>query len=113
MVLPARQARDDKPTKVPIEPEMDEYVSATWRDFETVRDHATAAECGLGFVFTADGSFVGVDLDDCRDPATGTLDEAATNIIARLDSYTEVSPSGTGVHVLLKGELPDGRNRHD
>lgn len=82
MVLPARQARDDKSTKVPIEPEMDEYVSVTWRDFEPNRDHATAVKCGLGFVFTADGSFVGVDLDDCRDSAAGTVDEPATDLIA-------------------------------
>ena len=35
----------------------------------------------------------------------------AQDIIERLDSYTEISPSGTGFHVLIEGELPDGRNR--
>jgi primase-polymerase (primpol)-like protein len=52
-----------------------------------------------------------VDLDDCRDPETGTGANWATAIIDQLDSYTEVSPSGTGYHVLIDGELPDGRNR--
>ncbi len=52
-----------------------------------------------------------VDLDDCRDPETEEADEAARDIIERLDSYTEVSPSGTGYHVLIKGDLPDGWNR--
>jgi len=61
--------------------------------------------------FTDDDPIVGVDLDDCRDPETGDVDDAAQDIIARLDSYTEVSPSGTGYHVLITGELPDGRNR--
>ncbi|WP_238994039.1 phage NrS-1 polymerase family protein, partial [Halobellus captivus] len=36
---------------------------------------------------------------------------AALDIIERLDSYTEVSPSGTGYHVLITGALPEGRNR--
>lgn len=75
------------------------------------REHTLANDCGLGFVFTADDAFVGVDLDGCRDPETGTLDEPAQSIVDRLDSYTEVSPSGTGVHVLVLGALPEGRNR--
>jgi len=62
-------------------------------------------------VFADDDPIVGVDLDDCRDPETGDVDDAALDIIGRLDSYTEVSPSGTGYHVLITGELPDGRNR--
>jgi putative DNA primase/helicase len=28
-----------------------------------------------------------------------------------LDSYTEISPSGCGVHILVRGELPPGRRR--
>ena len=44
----------------------------------------------------------GVDLDTCRDPATGRLDPWAADIVARLDSYAEVSPSGTGVKVFLR-----------
>nr|WP_233265125.1 hypothetical protein [Halomarina oriensis] len=55
---------------------------------------------------------VGVDLDDCRDSDTGELSENARAIVEQLDSYTEVSPSGTGVHVIVHGALPEGRNRH-
>ncbi|ELZ68779.1 hypothetical protein C457_10976 [Haloferax prahovense DSM 18310] len=66
---------------------------------------------GIGFVFTQDDPIVGVDLDDCRDPETGDVDEDAQDIIERLDSYTEISPSGTGYHVLINGDLPEGRNR--
>lgn len=50
-------------------------------------------------------------MDDCRDPESGAVDDVAADIIERLDSYTEVSPSGTGFHVLIEGDLPDGRNR--
>ncbi|ADD07718.1 uncharacterized protein Nmag_4210 (plasmid) [Natrialba magadii ATCC 43099] len=73
---------------------------------------ATGAADGIGFVFTATVPLVGVDVDDCRDPEAGEPLESALSIIEQLDSFTEVSPSGTGYHVLLEGDLPDGRNRH-
>jgi primase-polymerase (primpol)-like protein len=110
------EQRDGKATKVPVEPGDGGFASATnpdtWRSFEAAREHAAATDCGVGFVFTAIDRFVGVDLDDCRDPDSGTLDDPASEIVAQLDSYTEVSPSGTGVHVLAVGTLPEGRSRH-
>lgn len=66
---------------------------------------------GLGFVFTADDPYVGVDLDKCRDATTGEVEPWAQRIVDELDSYTESSPSGTGVHVIVKGELTDKGNR--
>ncbi|APT57793.1 hypothetical protein RGI145_12395 [Roseomonas gilardii] len=39
----------------------------------------------------------GVDLDCCRDKETGRIEEWAWEVIRRFNSYTEVSPSGTGV----------------
>ncbi|HKH39169.1 MAG TPA: hypothetical protein VKA82_18605, partial [Rubrobacter sp.] len=53
----------------------------------------------------------GVDLDKCLDPETGKLDGWAREVIEELDSYTEISPSGKGVHVLVRATLPEGRNR--
>jgi putative DNA primase/helicase len=66
---------------------------------------------GVGFVFTEDDPFAGVDLDECRDPETGEIEPWARKIIAALDSYTEVSPSGTGLHVFIKATLPGRNNR--
>ncbi|MDL0121789.1 hypothetical protein [Halobacterium salinarum] len=108
--------RDGKPTKIPVTPGAGGFASSTesdtWSDVETALEYTETEHAdGIGFVFTDDDPIVGVDLDDCRDPETGDIDDAARDIIDRLDSYTEVSPSGTGYHVLLKGELPDGRNR--
>jgi primase-polymerase (primpol)-like protein len=108
--------RDGKPTKIPVTPGAGGFASSTesetWTSFETALEYTETAHAdGVGFVFTDDDPIVGVDLDDCRDPETGDVDDAALDIIARLDSYTEVSPSGTGYHVLITGELPDGRNR--
>jgi putative DNA primase/helicase len=111
-----REERDGKATKVPVEPATGGYASTTdpdtWTDLETARDTVGTTDAdGVGFVFTDDDPLVGVDLDNCRDPDSGTIDEWALDVVTRLDSYTEVSPSGTGVHVIVKGELPDGRSR--
>lgn len=110
------QERNGKPTKVPVNPHTGSFGSATdpdsWASFEEARAYAIdGAADGLGFVFTDDDPIVGVDLDDCRVPATGTLTGVAPDVVKRLVSYTEVSPSGTGIHVLVEGMLPGNRNR--
>lgn len=110
------QDRDGKTTKVPINPTSGSYASATdpstWADFQTARAYVkTGDAAGLGFVFTDDDPFVGIDLDDCRVPETETTLDWAENIVETLGSYTEVSPSGTGYHIILEGELPGDRNR--
>jgi len=110
------QERDGKSTKVPVTPDTGEFASATdpetWTSFEKALEYTETPHAdGVGFVFTDDDPLVGVDLDDCREPDSGDIDDIAQDIIARLDSYTEVSPSGTGYHVLIEGDLPEGRNR--
>jgi primase-polymerase (primpol)-like protein len=110
------EERDGKPTKIPVTPGAGGFASSTesetWASFEAALEYTETEHAdGVGFVFTDDDPIVGVDLDDCRDPETGDVDDAALDIIKRLDSYTEVSPSGTGYHVLIRGELPEGRNR--
>jgi putative DNA primase/helicase len=47
-----------------------------------------------------------VDLDDCRNPDTGEIAPWGKEIITALGSYSEVSPSQTGVKIFLKGKLP-------
>ena len=78
--------------------------SSTWGTFERVADFRGAD--GIGFVFTEDDPYVGIDLDDCRDPDTGELTDLANSIVEQLDSYTEISPSGTGIHIIVRGVLP-------
>jgi hypothetical protein len=110
------EERDGKPTKVPYNPLTCKKADST--DSETWADHSTAVKVcnehgydGIGFVFTENDDLAGVDLDGCLDPETGEIVGWAREIIEELDSYTEISPSGTGVHILVKGELPSGRNR--
>lgn len=108
--------RDGTPTKIPINPATGTYASVTdpetWADYETAHDYATHEDVdGLGFVFTTDDPYTGIDLDDARDPDTETIDEWVLDVILRLDSYTELSPSGTGYHILVEGSVPAGGNR--
>ena len=66
---------------------------------------------GIGFMFHPDDPYAGVDLDGCRDPETGEVEGWARKVVEALDSYTEISPSGTGLKVFVRGELPSGRRR--
>src|SRR5207244_2269479 len=70
---------------------------------------AAGKAAGPGIVL-GDG-LVGVDLDHCRDPETGAIEPWALAIVKELASYTEASPSRTGVHVLAHGTLPPGGRR--
>ncbi|MFP9193305.1 hypothetical protein ACLI4Q_16875 [Natrialbaceae archaeon A-CW1-1] len=110
------EKRNGDTTKIPVDPKTGDFASSTddrtWADLETALEYAASARAdGIGFVFTSTDPIVGIDLDKCRDPETGRPDKEAKRIVHHLDSYTEVSPSGTGYHVLVQGELPHGRNR--
>jgi putative DNA primase/helicase len=69
----------------------------------------------VGFVLTPELDIVGVDLDDVRDPKTGELSAQACAVVDDFDTYTEISPSGTGLRLFAfapKGTLPqDGRKK--
>lgn len=109
--------RNGKRTKVPIDPNTGGDGRAndptTWSDYDTAREYNQQNDDsdGIGFVFHEDDEIVGIDLDDMRDPGTGDITETASDIINKLDSFTEISPSGTGFHILVKGEKPSGRSR--
>lgn len=110
--------RNGKPQKIPTDPKTNEPGKVndpdTWGRFRTAVESWKNTDVeGLGFVFTDDDTLAGVDLDDVRDPDTGKIETKARDIINSLDSYTEISPSGTGVHVLVKGFKPPGRTRND
>lgn len=60
---------------------------------------------GIGFEFHPDGPYFGVDLDDCRITETGEILPNALAIIRRFNTYTEISPSGTGVKLIARGRF--------
>src|SRR5215211_4151778 len=110
------EERDGKPTKVPYSPatgkRADSTLPDTWSGYqEAVRTCKEKGYGGIGFVFTPEDDLCGVDLDKCLDPDTGEIEGWAQAIIEELDSYTEISPSGNGVHILVRATLPEGRNR--
>ena len=110
------EERDGKLTKVPYSPLTGEKASTTnpetWVGYslavEAYREHGYG---GIGVAFSEDDPFCGVDLDGCLNPEAGEIEGWAREIIEELDSYTEISPSGKGVHVLVRATLPEGRNR--
>ena len=60
-----------------------------------------------GYLLTKGSRICVIDLDGCRNPETGEIADWAWKIIEALGSYTEVSPSGTGVHIIVYGEKPE------
>jgi len=110
------EEREGKLTKVPICPHTGELAAVnrpvTWGTYkEAVRAAKENRHNGVGFVFTAEDPYAGIDIDECRDPETGEIEAWAQEIIEELNSYTEISPSGIGVHILVGAQLPPGRNR--
>ena len=102
------EERDSKPTKVPYQAS-GEMAQANNR--RTFGSFATASKFyidgdynGIGFVFTRQDNYIGVDIDNCV--VDGKPNAFATEIIDTLDSYTEFSPSGKGIHIIIKGSLP-------
>lgn len=78
---------------------------ATWGTFEDACSAAnTGSFSGIGFVFTESDPFVGVDFDHCI--TDGQLNPWVKQQLGKLESYTELSPSGTGLHVICRGKLP-------
>lgn len=68
---------------------------------------------GVGYIMTAQQDVIGVDLDHCRDADTGEVAPWALELAAKLDSYTEVSPSGTGLHIIVAGHVPEDWANHE
>lgn len=83
---------------------------ATWTDYHTaVAGWTIDGTQGVGFALTKELGIIGFDLDGCRNPVTGEITEWAKRIIDLLTSYTEITPSGTGVRVFVVGKKPDGK----
>ena len=110
----ARPNHDGSPpkkawTKVPINAWGGEYASVTrphtWSDFSNCYcrwENNMNTLSGIGFVLATKG-IVGIDLDNCRDKATGQIQVWASDIINKVNSYSEVSPSGTGIRIFCLG----------
>lgn len=102
------RAGGGKPTKLPKNPHTGSNAastnSATWSGFlQAVRAQKKYDMHGLGWVFTKEAGIVGIDLDDCVNE--GQVEPWAMQIVLSLNSYTEVSPSGHGLHIFMRGQI--------
>jgi len=105
------KAVGEKPDKVPYSTRTGHKASttdlSTWATFEEAcQALETGQYSGLGFVFCSGDPYAGVDIDECVDPQTGEIRLWALEIIQYLDSYTELSPSAKGLHIIVKGKVP-------
>ena len=110
------EERDGKTTKVLYNPRDPQRRASstdpgTWSDYQKAEAAATLpGVSGIGFVFNGDG-LIGVDFDHVRDPGTGVIEPAALEEIRSRNSYDEIPPSGSGVHVIVRGKIPGDKRR--
>lgn len=108
--------RNGKRTKIPFNAATGEFAKSndksTWSSYET----AVNAEGvdGIGFFF--EPPYLGVDIDDIDDDLHrfkqgDKLDNIVSEFNEAFKSYTEVSPSGNGLHIIVKGKIPGNRRR--
>jgi hypothetical protein len=86
---------------------------STWFSFKHLKDllnntFTPKAISGFGFALTKNDPFFVVDLDDCRNPGTGEIEEWAEELIEEFGSLTEISFSGKGIHIFAKGVIDEG-----
>ncbi|MDA1680327.1 MULTISPECIES: phage/plasmid primase, P4 family [Bacillus cereus group] len=107
-VLWRKEERNGKPTKIPYQAngEMAQANNRrTWSTLATaVKFYLEGDYDGIGFVFSRQDNYIGIDIDKCV--VAGKTNTFATEIIDTVDSYTEFSPSGKGIHIIIKGNLP-------
>jgi len=97
------------PPKLPIDPKTENPakagISQSWGMFSQAVACMDEGKCnGIGFEFNSN-DIVGIDLDHCFQE-NGTLRPEAADIVNQFGSYTEISQSGTGLHIICKGKLP-------
>jgi putative DNA primase/helicase len=103
----------DKPDKVPYSARTGRKASSTdlmtWSTFEEAMEAYQDGDYdGMGFVFSSGDPYTGIDLDDCVDKS-GEIAPWALEIIHHFDSYTELSVTGTGLHIIVRGDVPNRR----
>lgn len=103
-----------KPTKIPYQINGSKAIStnpATWTSYDKAIDTFNDGQYnGIGYVLTSNDEYIGIDLDDC---ITGDkANPEALTIVKALNSYTEYSQSGTGLHIIIKGKKPGSRSKN-
>lgn len=105
----------DEPSKVPFQVDGKPAAAndpSTWSTFDEANvAFQRGGYEGIGFEFAKDGGYCGIDLDGCRNPESGVVAGWAREIISKMATYSEVSPSGTGVKIFCRGKSPFEKGR--
>src|SRR5215208_5154678 len=100
-----------KRTKVPYDLKIGKAAASddptTWAPYSKTEGHLN-----IGFMFGDRDAFSGIDVDGCVDPETGKITKLARQIIDRMGSYSEISPSTTGLKIFVKGVVPGLRRKN-
>jgi putative DNA primase/helicase len=107
------KAVGDKPDKVPYSATTGCKASSTdlltWSTFqEALEAYENGEYAGIGFVFSSADPYTGIDLDNCVG-GDGEIALWALEIARYFDSYTELSATGTGLHIFVRGEVANRR----
>lgn len=103
-----------KPTKVPYCAVDHKHADVNRTETYSTFDQAVNAlnsgfYSGIGFMLTQNDPFTFIDLDDTKGNQTDY--ERQLKLYNETKSYAELSPSGSGLHIIVKGSLPSGRRR--
>ncbi|KMJ55019.1 hypothetical protein AB685_29440 [Bacillus sp. LL01] len=102
------EIRNDKPTKIPYQANGQFAKSndrSSWSTFiEAQQAFSTGRYDGVGFMFSKEDDFIGIDIDDCIED--GAYSDLSRDLVDTIDSYTELSPSNKGLHIIIKGKIP-------
>jgi putative DNA primase/helicase len=107
------KAEGEKPDKVPYSAKTGRKASSTnlltWSTFqEALEAYEDGDYSGVGFMFCSGDRYAGIDLDGCVDE-NGEIAVWALEIVRYFDSYTELSATGHGLHVIVRGDVPNRR----
>jgi hypothetical protein len=102
--------KEGKWKKIPINARNGKWADYTdpdeWAPFEIASQKLQSSNgqyAGVGVALSPKDEYAGGDLDDCRDPVTCVIEPWADDIAIAINSYTEISPSATGLRIILEG----------
>jgi primase-polymerase (primpol)-like protein len=107
--------RDGKYTKPPFQADGTPAKSndpTTWTAFAAALEAYRGGDWGgVGYCFRDDDDVFAIDLDQGRDPAPGVIQGWAVDVVREMATYTEISPSGTGLRIVGSGVKPGRREK--
>ena len=108
---------EGKERKLPVSPNgrrIDVHNPKNWLPLqEAIDKYNPQIHSGIGFVLD-DSGYTGIDIDNCLETPhkASSLKKWAIPLLDQIEGhYSEISPSGNGLKVWLKGDKPDWFNR--